>query len=58
MSKQLALAISLSVLATVSLAVFGVDPAMRAGGSTGGPTMISVQAPSLPGLSQLLPSLN
>ncbi len=59
MSKQLALAISFSVLATVALTVFGVDPAMhRAGQSGGGPSLISVQAPSLPGLSQLLPSLN
>ena len=58
MSKQLAMAISFSVLATVALAVFGVDPAMQLHGSGSGPTMISVQAPSLPGLSQLLPSLN
>ena len=58
MSKQLALAISFSVLATVSLAVFGVGPVMHANGGGSGPTMISVQAPSLPGLSQLLPSLN
>ena len=58
MSKQLALAISFSVLATVALTVFGVDPVMHPGGGMGGPTMMSVQAPSLPALSQLLPSLN
>ena len=58
MSKQLAMAISFSVLATVALTVLGVDPAMHANGGLSGPTMISVQAPSLPGLSQLLPSLN
>lgn len=58
MSKQLALAISFSVLATVALTVFGVDPAMHRAGQSGGPSLISVQAPSLPGLSQLLPSLN
>ncbi|MDL2353553.1 MAG: hypothetical protein QFC78_11995 [Pseudomonadota bacterium] len=52
------MAISFSVLATVALTVFGVDPAMHANGGLSGPTMISVQAPSLPGLSQLLPSLN
>ena len=58
MSKQLAMAISFSVLATVGLALFGVDPAMHVGGGIDGPSLISVQAPSLPGLSQLLPSLN
>ena len=58
MSKQLALAISFSVLATVALTVLGADPAMHRAGQNGGPSLISVQAPSLPGLSQLLPSLN
>jgi len=58
MSKQLALAISFSVLATVGLAVFGVDPALHYGDTAGGTSLISVQAPSLPALSQLLPSLN
>ena len=58
MSKQLAMAISFSVLATVALTVFGVDPAMHLTGPSSGPGLISVQAPSLPGLSQLLPSLN
>ena len=58
MSKQLAMAISFSVLATVGLALFGVDPAIHGGGVINGPTLITVQAPALPGLSQLLPSLN
>ena len=58
MSKQLAVAISFSVLATVALALFAVEPAMHLPGGGNGPTMISVQAPALPGLSQLLPSLN
>ena len=58
MSKQLAFAISFSVLATVGLALFGVDPAMRLHGSASAPSLISVQASPLPALSQLLPSLN
>ena len=58
MSKQLALAITFSVLATVALTLFGVNPAMRLHGPSSGSDLISVQAPSLPGLSQLLPSLN
>ena len=58
MSKQLAMAISFSVLTTVGLALFGVDPAMHLAGQSGGQSLIRVQAPPLPGLSQLLPSLN
>ena len=58
MSKQLAVAISFSVLATVALALFGTSPAMHLPGEVSGPSLISVQAPDLPGLSQLLPSLN
>ena len=42
MSKQLALAISFSVLATVALTVLGVDPAMHRAGQSGGPSLISV----------------
>jgi hypothetical protein len=56
MSKQLALAISFSVLATVALAVFGVDTAMDLRGDASGKSVISVQASPLPALSQLLPS--
>ncbi len=58
MSKQLAMAISFSVLATLGLALFGVDPAMHLQGGASSPSLINVQAPSLPALSQLLPSLN
>ena len=58
MSKQLAMAISFSVLATLSLALFGVEPALRLNGGVSSPSLISVQAPALPALSQLLPSLN
>ncbi|MFM5895829.1 MAG: hypothetical protein ACKOQM_15560 [Novosphingobium sp.] len=58
MSKQLAVAISFSVLATVALALFGVDPAMHLQGTGGGSSLISVQTPSLPSLSQLLPNRN
>ena len=58
MSKQLALAITFSVLATVALTLFGVNPPMRLHGQSSGPNLISVQAPSVPALSQLLPSLN
>ena len=56
MSKQLALAITFSVLATVGLALFAVDPV---GGvsAIGGHSVISVEASPLPALSQLLPSL-
>ena len=56
MSKQLAVAISFSVLATVALAVFGVAPAMDLRGDAARHSMISVQAAPLPGLTQLLPS--
>ena len=58
MSKQLAVAISFSVLATVALALFGVDPAMHLQGADSGSSVISVQAPSLPGFGQLLPNRN
>ena len=57
MSKQLALAISFSVLATLGLALFGVDPVGRLSGAGHAPTAISVEAAPLPALSQLLPSL-
>ena len=58
MSKQLALAVSMSVLATVALALFGVDPAMQGLQSGSGANLIRVEAPALPGVSQMLPSLN
>ena len=58
MSKQLAVAISFSVLATVALTLFGVAPAMDLNGDASGHSVISVQAAPLPALSQLLPSLN
>jgi hypothetical protein len=57
MSKQLALAISFSVLATLGLALFGVDPVGHLSGSAHAPTVISVETSPLPALSQLLPSL-
>ena len=56
MSKQLALAITFSVLATVGLALFAVDPVNGVGGASG-LSVISVEASPLPALSQLLPSL-
>ncbi len=56
MSKQLALAISFSVLATVGLALFAVDP-VNGVSAIGGHSVISVEASPLPALSQLLPSL-
>ncbi len=56
MSKQLAVAISFSVLATVALTLFGVAPAMDVSGDASGQSLISVQASALPALSQLLPS--
>ena len=57
MSKQLALAISFSVLATLGLALFGVDPVGQLSGTGHLPSVISVEAAPLPALSQLLPSL-
>ena len=57
MSKQLALAISLSVLATVSLALFAVDPAVGVASAAHAPSLIQVEAVALPALSQLLPNL-
>ncbi len=57
MSKQLALAISFSVLATLGLALFAVDPVGHLSGTGQSATLINVQASPLPGLSQLLPSL-
>ena len=57
MSKQLALAISLSVLATVSLALFAVDPVTGVAGVAHTPSLVNVEAPPLPALSQLLPNL-
>ncbi len=57
MSKQLALAISFSVLATLGLALFGVDPVGHMSGAGRMPSVISVEAAPLPALSQLLPSL-
>ncbi|MFM5918091.1 MAG: hypothetical protein ACKOOL_11250 [Novosphingobium sp.] len=56
MSKQLALAVSFSVLATVALVVFGVAPAMHLSGSLAAPGGISVEASPLPGLTQILPT--
>jgi len=56
MSKQLAVAISFSVLATVALTLFGVAPAIDKSGDASGQSLISVQASPLPALSQLLPS--
>ncbi len=56
MSKQLAVAISFSVLATVALTLFGVAPAMDLSGNASGHSVISVQAAPLAGLTQLLPS--
>jgi len=56
MSKQLAVAISFSVLATVALTLFGVAPAMDLSGTASGQSVISVQTAPLPALSQLLPS--
>ena len=57
MSKQLALASALSVLATVALTLFGVDPVGHFSGSGRMPAVIKVAAPVLPVLSQLLPNL-
>ena len=57
MSKQLALAISFSVLATLGLALFGVDPVGQYTSAAGAPAVINVEASPLPALSQLLPSL-
>ena len=57
MSKQLALAISFSVLATLGLALFGVDPVGDPSGPGQMPSVINVAAPPLPALSQLLPNL-
>ena len=58
MSKQLALAISLSVLATVSLALFAVDPAVGVASAAQAPSLIHVETAALPALSQLLPNLH
>ena len=56
MSKQLALAITFSVMATVGLALFAVDPINGVSGPSGH-SVISVETAPLPALSQLLPSL-
>ena len=58
MSKQLALAITFSVLATLGLALFGVDPVGHLGGAGQAASVINVAAAPLPALSQLLPSLH
>ena len=57
MSKQLALAIAFSVLATVGLTLFGVDPVGHFSGAGPMPVVINVATPALPALSQLLPNL-
>ena len=57
MSKQLALAITFSVLATLGLALFGVDPVGHMSGAGQVSAVINVSAAPLPALSQLLPSL-
>jgi hypothetical protein len=57
MSKQLALAIAFSVLATVGLALFGVDPVGHFSGSGQLRSVINVATPALPAFSQLLPNL-
>ena len=57
MSKQLALAISLSVLATVSLALFAVDPAVGVASAAQTSSLMQAEAVALPALSQLLPNL-
>ena len=57
MSKQLAMAISLSVLATVGMALFAVDPAVGVASAVHAPSLIQVEAVELPALSQLLPNL-
>ena len=57
MSKQLALAISLSVLATVSTALFAVHPAAGVASAAQAPSLIQVEAAALPALSQWLPNL-
>ena len=57
MSKQLALAIAFSVLATVALTLFGVDPVGQFSGAGQIHSVINVSAPALPALSQLLPNL-
>ncbi len=56
MSKQLALAVSFSVLATVALVVFGVAPAIHQSGSAAASNGISVEASPLPGLIRILPT--
>ena len=57
MSKQLALAITFSVLATLGLALFGVDPVGHLNGAGQAGSVINVTSAPLPALSQLLPSL-
>ena len=57
MSKQLAMAISLSVLATVSLALFAVDPVVGVASAAHAPSLIQIEAAELPALSRLLPNL-
>ena len=57
MSKQLALAITFSVLATLGLALFGVDPVGHMSGAGRAASVINVTSAPLPALSQLLPSL-
>lgn len=57
MSKQLALSITLSVLAMTAFAVLGTDSADTSGRGALRTVPLSVEAPTLPGLSQLLPTL-
>lgn len=57
MSKQLALSITLSVMAMTAFALLGTDRADVSGRGVLRAMPLSVEAPTLPGLSQLLPTL-
>lgn len=57
MSKQLALSITLSVLAMTAFALLGTPGTEMSGRGALRAVPLSVEAPTLPGLSQLLPTL-
>lgn len=57
MSKQLALSIALSVLAMTAFVLFGRDGSGLGVSDTGLRLPVSAQAPALPTITQLLPSL-
>jgi hypothetical protein len=56
-SKQLALSITLSVMAMTAVALLGTDSADRSGHGLLRAVPLSVEAPTVPDLVQLLPTL-